>query len=162
MKESEPNKQHLANFGRTFTLLFNRGFMYSATHPFQIEAIDSAFQTLDRLLAFLGLEPGFRPAALGKVEHAGGNSNRIPHGLRVWLRERAFVRYIWNAIPDSRRGRLRFLYERWNGAGHHQETSPGLTPELQKALVLHFAADLKGLVVSGLTAPPWANRYLAD
>jgi hypothetical protein len=50
MKESEPNKQQLANFGRTFTLLFNRGFMYSATHPFQIEAIDSAFQTLDRLL----------------------------------------------------------------------------------------------------------------
>ena len=50
MKESEPNKQQLANFGRTFTLLFNRGFMYSATHPFQIEAIDSAFQTLDQLL----------------------------------------------------------------------------------------------------------------
>ena len=50
MKESELNKQQFANFGRTFALVFNRSFMYSANHPFQIEAIDSAYQTLARLL----------------------------------------------------------------------------------------------------------------
>jgi hypothetical protein len=50
MKESELNKQHFANFGRTFALVFNRSFMYNANHPFQIEAIDSAYQKLGLLL----------------------------------------------------------------------------------------------------------------
>ena len=49
-KESEGNKQQFANFGRTFSLVFNRSFMYAANHPFQIEAIDSAYQVLIELL----------------------------------------------------------------------------------------------------------------
>ena len=50
MKESELNKQQFSNFGRTFALVFNRSFMYNANHPFQIEAIDKAYQTLAQLL----------------------------------------------------------------------------------------------------------------
>jgi hypothetical protein len=50
MKESELNKQQFANFGRTFALVFNRSFMYNANHPFQIEAIDKAYQALAQLL----------------------------------------------------------------------------------------------------------------
>jgi hypothetical protein len=50
MKESELNKRQLSDFGRTFTLLFNRGFMYSANHPYLIEAINSAYNTLEQLL----------------------------------------------------------------------------------------------------------------
>ena len=49
-KESEGNKQQFANFGRTFSLVFNRSFMYAANHPFQIEAIDSAYQVLAELM----------------------------------------------------------------------------------------------------------------
>jgi hypothetical protein len=116
--------------------------------------------TLDRLLEFLGLEPGFRPSALGKVVHAGGGSNRIPHGARVWLRERAVIRHLWQLLPEARRGRLRFLYERWNGSANSQEASPELPGELQNALVRHFADDLHGLLAAGVAAPPWANRYV--
>lgn len=118
-------------------------------------------ETLDRLLVFLGLEAGFRPPALGKVVHAGGSKNRIPHGVRVWLRERAGVRHLWRALPDERKGRLRFLYERWNGAGRAENESPGLPAELHAALVAHFASDLRQLLVRGITPPPWAHRYLA-
>ena len=50
MQEGEHNKQQFAKFGRTFTLVFNRSFMYSANHPFQIDAINSAYQTLAQLL----------------------------------------------------------------------------------------------------------------
>ncbi len=52
-KESEGNKKLFANFGRTFSLVFNRSFMYAANHPFQIEAIDSAYQVLAELLETL-------------------------------------------------------------------------------------------------------------
>lgn len=117
--------------------------------------------TLDRLLVFLGLEAGFRPPALGKVVHAGGGSNRIPHGVRVWLRERAVIRRLWEALPETRRGRLRFLYERWNGGGRRRGDSPGLPGDLEQALVSHFAADLRQLVAAGLSPPPWAARYAA-
>ena len=50
LKEGNQNKQQFANFGRTFTLVFNRSFMYSANHPFQVEAIHSAYQALSELL----------------------------------------------------------------------------------------------------------------
>ncbi len=50
MKESELNKQQFANFGRTFALVFNRSFMYNTKHPFQVEAVDKAYQTLAQLL----------------------------------------------------------------------------------------------------------------
>ena len=49
-KESVLDKQELANFGRAFTILFNRSFMYSANHPSQFEAIDSAYTKLGGLL----------------------------------------------------------------------------------------------------------------
>lgn len=49
-KECEGNKKQFADFGRTFSLVFNRSFMYAANHPFQIEAIDSAYQVLAELL----------------------------------------------------------------------------------------------------------------
>ena len=50
MEKSQFDKQELANFGRSFTLLINRSFMYSATHPFQIEAIDATYKLLGGLL----------------------------------------------------------------------------------------------------------------
>jgi hypothetical protein len=50
MKDSELNKQQFANFGRSFALVFNRSFMYNTNHPFQIEAIDTAYQSLAQLL----------------------------------------------------------------------------------------------------------------
>ncbi|NNK33117.1 MAG: sulfotransferase [Xanthomonadales bacterium] len=118
-------------------------------------------ETLDRLLAFLDLETGFRPPALGKVVHAGGSKNRIPHGARVWLRERALVRHLWQAMPDDRKGRLRFLYERWNGAGSTNDETPGLPQDLHAELVAHFASDLRQLLARGITPPPWVQRYVA-
>ena len=53
MKESVIDKQDLANFGRAFTILFNRCFMYSATHPSQSEAINSVYESLGGLLQTL-------------------------------------------------------------------------------------------------------------
>ncbi len=118
--------------------------------------------TFDRLLAFLGLEPGFRPPALGKVVHAGGGGNRIPHGARVWLRERAMVRFLWGLVPDQRRGRIRFLYERWNGAGRAVSQGPGLPTALRTRLERHFASDLAQLEELGIGSPPWIGRYQSD
>ena len=114
--------------------------------------------TLDRLLSFLGLEPGFRPPSLGQVMHKGGGSNKIPHGLRVWLRQRQWLYRIWNLIPDERRGALRFRYEQWNVRKRGKK--PGDIPaQARAALAAHYATDLQRLARLPVAPPPWIARY---
>jgi hypothetical protein len=117
--------------------------------------------TLDRLLAFIGLEPGFRPPALGQVIHRGGGSNKIPHGLRIWLRQRAWLYRLWNRIPAHRRGALRFRYEQWN-VRKQRTGADGIPREARAALASHYASDLAGLVSLPVPPPPWAGRYGID
>jgi hypothetical protein len=50
MQDSKSHKRQLAQFGRAFALLFNRAFMYQANHPYILEAIDSTFNMMSRLL----------------------------------------------------------------------------------------------------------------
>jgi hypothetical protein len=115
---------------------------------------------LDRLLAFIGLEPGFRPDKLGEVIHRGGGSNRIPHGLRVWLRERRVLYSLWQLLPESRRGRLRFLYEQWN-VRRGPAPARRMSAHTEEALREHFAGDLAALARLPVQPPPWLDRYAA-
>ncbi len=115
--------------------------------------------TMDQLLTFIGLAPGFRPTGLGEVTHKGGGSNRIPHGLRVWLRERQMINTLWQRIPDSRRGRLRFLYERWN-VRKSGSASPGMSEPVKAALRDHFREDIALLNRLVSHSPPWLEKYI--
>ena len=113
---------------------------------------------LARILMFLDL-PGkdFAPRGLGEVMHAGGGGDRIPHGLRVWLRERSLVATLWNLVPDQHQGRLRFLYERWN-TRKTRDPLP-LNPETEAELRDHFACDMTLLETLGVPTPPWSREY---
>ena len=115
-------------------------------------------ETLDKILRFIGLPSGFRPATLGQIVHRGGGSNRIPHGVRKWLRDRGFIRWLWERLPDSRRGRLRFIYEQWNT----KPADPGqpFSSAARARLREHYAADLQQLMQLSLPEPPWADRYV--
>ena len=115
---------------------------------------------LDQVLTFLGLNDEFQPRGLGEVMHAGGGSNRVPHGLRVWLRERGPVRALWRLVPDQQQGRLRFLYERWNT--RKSKSALTLPPELEAELRSHFARDIELMVSEELPTPPWAADYGVD
>ena len=117
--------------------------------------------TLDRLLAFIGLQPGFRPDTLGEVIHKGGGSNRIPHSLRVWLRERRALYGLWQLLPESRRGRLRFLYEQWNvRKGDAATDAPPMSDLTRQSLLGHYGHDLASLLELPVDPPPWVQRYL--
>ena len=117
--------------------------------------------TLDRILSFIGLAPGFRPPTLGQVIHKGGGSNKIPHGLRVWLRERQWLYRLWQLIPADRQGALRFRYEQWNVRKQRAGANP-IPPAARQALAAHFATDLNRLLDLPVDAPPWAARYAPD
>ena len=112
---------------------------------------------LDRVLVYLNLDTAFHPRGLGEVMHAGGGANRIPHGLRVWLRERAPVARLWRRVPPQQQGRIRFLYERFNS--RKSKTPLALPAALEKDLIAHFARDLRELAALELGRPPWGERY---
>ncbi len=115
--------------------------------------------TLDRILSFIGLEPGFRPSTLGQVIHQGGGSNKIPHGLRVWLRERQWLYRLWQRVPAAQQGALRFRYEQWNVRKQRAGAAPTIPASARAALTAHFANDLARLRDLPVDAPPWADRY---
>ena len=112
---------------------------------------------LDEVLTYLNLDTDFHPRGLGEVMHAGGGSNRIPHGLRVWLRERALVSGLWGRVPPQQQGRIRFLYERFNSR-KSKDPLP-LPAAVEDALTAHFALDLQQLADLELGMPPWADKY---
>lgn len=117
--------------------------------------------TLDRLLAFIGLEPGFRPDSLGKVMHKGGGSNWIPHDVRVRLREQRWLNALWQLVPAERQGRLRFLYERLN-VRKSASAEPLMSESTREVLRRHFARDLATLNQLNIDSPPWLGDYQTD
>jgi hypothetical protein len=115
--------------------------------------------TLDAVLRFLDLPVGFQPTGLGKIVHKGGSRNRIPQGLRVWLRQRRLVAALWARIPERQRGRWRFLYERWNvRSGSNDLEAEILAANLQR-LREHYAGDVALLDQLPIAAPPWREVY---
>ena len=115
--------------------------------------------TLDRLLAFIGLPTGFRPPTLGEVIHrGGGSSKRIPQSVRAWLRDRRLLFWLWQLVPEARRGRLRFQYEQWN-VSRNGKAMP-LPVSLHAQLSEHYARDIQSLLGLPIAPPPWAESYL--
>lgn len=114
-------------------------------------------ETLDCLLKFIGLEPGFRPSTLGKVIHRGGSKKRIPQSVRQRFREQKLLYRLWQLIPETRRGQLRFRYEQWNIA--KQEAQQVVPEPLRDALREHYARDIEQLLTLPVAIPPWAARY---
>lgn len=113
---------------------------------------------LNKVLDFLDLDGDFRPRGLGEVMHSGGDQTRIPHGLRVWLRQQGPIASLWRKIPDHQQGRLRFLYERWN---NKKTKSPlKLSNTLAQELREHFAQDTRLLLSLDVPSPPWMNKYV--
>jgi hypothetical protein len=120
-------------------------------------------ETLDRLLEFIGLPTGFRPATLGKVIHRGGGTNKlIPQSVREWLRNRKILYSLWQRVPEARRGRLRFKYEQWNirRNDNSQGNAMVLPEDLQEQLRRHYSADINSLMSLPIAPPPWLDRYL--
>ncbi|MFT4519242.1 MAG: hypothetical protein ACI9JM_001633 [Halioglobus sp.] len=115
-------------------------------------------ETLDKLLEFIGLPQGYRPSTLGKVIHKGGSGNRIPPGVRTWLRDQTALFWLWQQVPDQQRGRLRFKYEQWNV--RKKANALALPEGLYQDLTGHYESDLRALMNLHVPSPPWLGRYV--
>jgi hypothetical protein len=68
-------------------------------------------QTLDQILSFVGLEPGYRPASLGKHYHVGGAEYRFPWLARI-MASHAY-RQFWTKLPIRNAQALRRRFSFW-------------------------------------------------
>ncbi|MEE4662051.1 MAG: sulfotransferase [Halieaceae bacterium] len=113
---------------------------------------------LDRVLAFIGLAPGFRPANLGDVVHKGGGAPVITAAQRQRLRALAPLRWAWHCIPESRREALRYWFDQKNVRKASAQPLQ-LTPAMEARLRAHFAEDIAQLEQSFGLSLPWSSRY---
>jgi hypothetical protein len=109
----------------------------------------------DRVLAFLGLAPGFRPEVLGNVIHQGGDSTFISTGLKDRIGALAPVKFLWDRLPETRKQAIRYWYEQMNVKVTEQ--APVLERATRRALAAHYASDTAVLAALTGTTPPWAE-----
>jgi hypothetical protein len=76
------------------------------------DLITNPERTLDKLLEFIGLAPGYRPSNLGARVFEGSNEQRFPD-LRQ-IAKRFMPTSIWGALPPRTRSSARYLLERFN------------------------------------------------
>jgi len=115
--------------------------------------------TLDRLLTFLGLDPGYRPTSLGREFHRGGSGKYIPHSVRLWFRRRAILYWAWKQLPVQVQGRLRFRYEQLNIRKTPATAAMPLDGHSYEKLRAHFARDFGLLSKIIGSQPDWGKAY---
>lgn len=113
---------------------------------------------LDRVLAFLGLPPGFRPEGL-EVRHFRGGTRKL---LDEAAEKALFSFYETEIEPYLRGSQARhrrafeFFFETWNVAA--EDEPPSLSVAFRRKLQDHFARDAEQLGRLGIEAP-WLARW---
>jgi Sulfotransferase domain len=120
---------------------------------------------IDRVLAFIGLEPGHRPVDLGRRYHRGGLSRRVDdeaeQQLRAFLREQ-----VWGRLGENSeriQHAFNFFFETWNIVA--DDRLPEVSEQSRELLEEHYAGDAELLARLGIQVPwltTWSMRVDAD
>lgn len=115
-------------------------------------------EVLDSVLAFLGLETGFRPDGLDIRHFRGGTRKRLdPEGEELLLRfHREEILPRMQGHPGMNNMMLSFFYETWNVAP--DDEPPAISADLRARLEAHYEEDAERLAQLGLPAP-WIERW---
>jgi hypothetical protein len=116
--------------------------------------------TVDAVLSFIGLEPGWIPPTLGQRFHEGGDEARFPKATRAVQRNRA-LQAVWDKVPADARRRftLWFNFEANIRRGKRSETDVAaeLDADLRARLADFYGPDVA--VLEGILGEPvpWAE-----
>jgi len=111
-------------------------------------------QTIDRVLEFIGLPPGYRPANLGESIFAGGNALRFP-GLKPALK-RMGADAMMTLLPSPVRHRLRLAYKQFNERPTRRSSVPVQpSEEIEERLADFYRGDVALLEQTFRVRAPW-------
>jgi hypothetical protein len=108
---------------------------------------------LDRVLAHIGLQPGYRPTGLDVRHHRGGTRSRLDAEALEQL-EAFMAEQVWPLLCDrAERARkaFEFFLQTWNVAP--DEDRPPLSSAKRRRLEAHYRADAERLESLDLRAP---------
>ncbi|MGH6707754.1 MAG: sulfotransferase family protein [Hypericibacter sp.] len=110
--------------------------------------------TIDRVLEFVGLSPGYRPANLGESIFAGGGALRFP-GLKPTLK-RLGADAIMTLLSSPVRHRLRLAYKQFNERPTRRTSLP-IQPskEIEERLAEFYLGDVALLEQTFRVNAPW-------
>lgn len=142
-------ERYVALFGRAQMLVL-----------FMDELSERPEETLDRVLTFLSLRPGYRPSNLGEVAHRGGDGVIVPPAFKNSLRSFPPIAWLWDNVPGKHQGTIRYWYEQLNV--RRTSRAYELSPFVESRLQTHFANDAELLHrMTGVSAP-WLKRYASQ
>jgi sulfotransferase family protein len=110
--------------------------------------------TIDRVLEFVGLPPGYRPANLGESVFAGGSALRFP-GLKPALK-RLRADAAMKLLASPIRHRLRLAFDRFNERPTRRTSAP-IQPskEIEERLAEFYRGDVALLEQTFRVKVPW-------
>lgn len=110
--------------------------------------------TIDRVLEFVGLSPGYRPTNLGESIFAGGSALRFP-GLKPALK-RLGADAMMTLLSSPVRHRLRLAYKQFNERPTRRTSAP-IQPskEIEERLAEFYRSDVALLEQSFRVEVPW-------
>jgi len=115
-------------------------------------------RVLDRILVFLGIEPGFRPEGLGLRHFRGGRRKLLdPESQKLLFRfyDEQILPYL-RGDPEMHRRAFRFFFQTWNVRPDDQR--PVLSGEVRRRLEDHYRSDAQKLFEQGIDAP-WVRGW---
>lgn len=110
-------------------------------------------ETMERLLAFIGLQMVALPS-LGQKLHQGGERERLP--LQRTLRRFGMLKRIWRSIPARYRSRILFGFNQWNVVPSVKSVNDMPTEAISK-LREHYAQDTRDFIRLTGMVPPWVK-----
>jgi len=118
---------------------------------------DDPGAVIDRVLEFLGLPPGYRPARLDARLHRGGSRKLLDQESEVTLFE-FMDEHVWpklGADADATKRLFDGFFEIWNIA---PEEPLEIEQPTRARLMAHYEADAERLAALGVPAP-WVRQY---
>jgi hypothetical protein len=115
-------------------------------------------ETIDRVLSFVGLAPGYRPENLGERHHVGGMRPRLDADGLAQL-HRFMDENVWpklGAEEEQARLSFDFFLQTWNVIPDDQQ--PDLSDSNRGRLEAHYRADAELLAAIGIEAP-WLDAW---
>lgn len=116
-------------------------------------------QVLDKLLAFIGLDTGWRPESLGKQFHQGGGKPWISPNLFRQAANAPFIKNLYGLVSENQKKKLRYWVDQLNV--RKTPAVYGLPPVTLSRLNQIYSEDAKRLSELGFP-PPWANQFSSE
>lgn len=156
--QEHPEYVDLGRYGTHYAKLLE-SFPQEQVLPLFTDDFNQPEQVIDRVLEFLGLPTGYRPANLGKRYNRSGGAQRFPW-LVAAVKNNPVLRTLWRAIPKRRRRIIKALYN--SELSVRKDELPPLRQDVRARLIAEYLPEMRMLEEQIGREVPWEELRAAQ